>query len=62
MFIITRDHAVDQRLLEQLLGKPVSYLGMIGSRGKVARFKKRLAHKGLDLAGWPEQDIFAHDG
>ncbi len=53
LFIVTRDHAVDQRLLEDLLDKPVAYLGMIGSRGKVGRFKKRLAAKGLDLSRWP---------
>jgi xanthine dehydrogenase accessory factor len=48
VLIITRDHAVDQRILEQLITHDeLGYLGMIGSRGKVGRFKKRLAAKGL---------------
>jgi xanthine dehydrogenase accessory factor len=48
VLIITRDHAIDQQLLERLLGKDeIGYLGMIGSRGKVGRFKKRLEAKGL---------------
>ena len=54
VLIVTRDHAIDQQLLEQLLGHAhVGYLGMIGSRGKVGRFKKRLEAKGLfDAAAW----------
>lgn len=51
VLIVTRDHAIDQRLLEQLIGyDELGYLGMIGSRGKVGRFRKRLEAKGL-LAG-----------
>ena len=35
VLIVTRDHAIDQRLLEDLIGRDdVGYLGMIGSRGK----------------------------
>ncbi len=46
--IVTRDHALDQRILEQLLGhETLSYLGLIGSVGKIGRFRKRLAAKGL---------------
>jgi xanthine dehydrogenase accessory factor len=54
VLIITRDHAIDQQLLEQLIGHPeLGYLGMIGSRGKIGRFKKRLEAKGLyDEATW----------
>lgn len=52
VLIITRDHAVDQRLLEALVGHDLGYLGMIGSRGKVGRFRKRLEAKGLDLSRW----------
>jgi xanthine dehydrogenase accessory factor len=52
VLIVTRDHAVDQRLLEDLVGRDVGYLGMIGSRGKVGRFRKRLEAKGLDLSRW----------
>jgi xanthine dehydrogenase accessory factor len=48
VLILTRDHAIDQRLLEQLIGHDrLGYLGMIGSRGKVGRFKKRLEARGL---------------
>ncbi|MGE0868726.1 MAG: XdhC family protein [Kofleriaceae bacterium] len=51
VLIITRDHAIDQRLLEQLIARDeLGYLGMIGSRGKVARFHKRLEARGL-IAG-----------
>lgn len=53
VFIVTRDHALDLRLLEALLGREPTYLGMIGSRGKVGRFRKRLEAKGVDLARWP---------
>ena len=53
VLIVTRDHAVDQRLLEQLVTWPgLTYLGMIGSRGKVARFRKRLEAKGVDMAAF----------
>lgn len=48
VLIITRDHAIDQKLLEALIGNDaIGYLGMIGSRGKVGRFKKRLEARGL---------------
>jgi len=48
VLVVTRDHAVDQRLLEALVARDeIAYLGMIGSRGKVARFKKRLDARGL---------------
>src|SRR4051812_32493975 len=43
VLIVTRDHAIDQQLLEALIvHDELGYLGMIGSRGKVGRFKKRL--------------------
>ncbi len=47
--IVTRDHAQDQALLEQLLesGRELAYLGLIGSRRKVELFKQRLEHKGF---------------
>ncbi|HEY5934377.1 MAG TPA: XdhC family protein, partial [Kofleriaceae bacterium] len=48
VLIVTRDHAIDQQLLEQLIARDdLGYLGMIGSRGKVGRFRKRLEAKGL---------------
>jgi xanthine dehydrogenase accessory factor len=54
VLIITRDHAIDQQLLEKLIARDdLGYLGMIGSRGKVGRFRKRLEAKGLyDEARW----------
>jgi xanthine dehydrogenase accessory factor len=46
--IVSRDHALDQKLLEQLIVHPtLHYLGMIGSLGKVGRFRKRLEAKGI---------------
>jgi xanthine dehydrogenase accessory factor len=48
VLIVTRDHAIDQELLEKLIGRDdLGYIGMIGSRGKVGRFRKRLEAKGL---------------
>jgi xanthine dehydrogenase accessory factor len=48
VLIVTRDHAIDQKILERMIGHDrVGYLGMIGSRGKVGRFRKRLEAKGL---------------
>ena len=48
VLIVTRDHAIDLRLLEQLIVRDeIGYLGMIGSRGKVGRFRKRLMVRGL---------------
>jgi xanthine dehydrogenase accessory factor len=51
--ILTRDHAVDQAILEKLLPRQLAYLGLIGSRGKLGRFRRRLAAKGIgDDAAW----------
>jgi xanthine dehydrogenase accessory factor len=50
--IVTRDHAQDQALLEQLValpeGREPGYLGLIGSRRKVEMFKQRLSARGVD--------------
>jgi len=46
--ILTREHALDLRALEALLPREsLSYLGMIGSRKKVGRFRERLLAKGV---------------
>lgn len=47
--IASRDHEVDQEVLERLasLGAEPAYLGVIGSRGKLARFRKRLEARGV---------------
>ncbi|RMH44294.1 MAG: xanthine dehydrogenase accessory protein XdhC [Deltaproteobacteria bacterium] len=52
--IVTRDHAIDQRVLERLIGNDaLAYIGLIGSRRKVERFRARLDAKGLvDDARW----------
>lgn len=48
VLIVTRDHAIDHKLLEALISRDeLGYLGMIGSRGKVGRFRKRLEARGL---------------
>lgn len=48
VLIVTRDHSIDLRLLEQMIVRDeIGYLGMIGSRGKVGRFRKRLEVRGL---------------
>lgn len=51
LIITTRDHAIDQRILEQALAHPalldLAYLGLIGSQGKIGRFRKRLVAKGI---------------
>jgi xanthine dehydrogenase accessory factor len=47
--IATREHAIDQEVLEGLWAaraKPV-YLGVVGSRGKLERFRRRLEAKGV---------------
>ena len=44
--IVTRDHQVDQGLLEALLPYDLAYLGMIGSQRKVKVFRQRLINKG----------------
>lgn len=44
VLVVTRDHALDERILERLLpNDAITYLGLIGSRGKVGRIRKRLA-------------------
>ena len=47
VLIATRDHAVDQQLLEALIGRELGWLGVIGSRGKAGRFRRRLEARGV---------------
>jgi xanthine dehydrogenase accessory factor len=47
LLIVTHDHQTDQHLLRALIAKPFAWLGMIGSRAKVARFRRRLAVAGV---------------
>ena len=48
--IMTHGHTHDQQVLEQCLGRPCAYLGMIGSAGKAAATLQRLAQKGFGQA------------
>ncbi len=50
--VVTRDHAIDQQLMERLLPRPLAYLGLIGSRRKIAMFKDRLQAKGIGEDRW----------
>ena len=46
--VVTHDHPLDQDLGEILLRKPHAWLGMIGSRAKIAKFRMRYRAAGLD--------------
>lgn len=48
--VVTHAHALDQRLVEALLPRDLLWLGLIGSRAKVARFRLRLEAAGMDPA------------
>lgn len=46
--VVTHDHQLDERILEQCLARDWRYLGMIGSRAKAHRIIGRLVAKGAD--------------
>ncbi|MDP6932760.1 MAG: xanthine dehydrogenase accessory protein XdhC, partial [Myxococcota bacterium] len=46
--VVTHSHQLDQALIEQLLPMSLAWLGMIGSRAKVAKFLVRLRATGMD--------------
>jgi xanthine dehydrogenase accessory factor len=48
VLIVTHDHALDQDLCETLLPVRHRWIGMIGSRAKVAKFFVRLRAAGMD--------------
>ncbi len=50
VLVVTHDHALDQDLGEILLPVEQAWIGMIGSRGKLARFFVRWRAAGLDEA------------
>jgi xanthine dehydrogenase accessory factor len=51
--IATRDHALDQAVLEQLLSRPeLTSLGMLGSQRKRERFRMRMESRAIDAANW----------
>lgn len=46
--VVTHDHGLDQRIVERLLKRHCAWLGLIGSRPKVAKFLIRYKAAGLD--------------
>jgi len=48
--VVTHDHQRDQDIVERLLPKSFCWLGLIGSRSKVARFFVRYRAAGIDEA------------
>lgn len=45
--VMTPSHATDQDIVEDILGRPFAFLGMIGSQPKWARFQQNLIKKGV---------------
>jgi xanthine dehydrogenase accessory factor len=45
--ITTREHRIDQELLRAVIDLPWAYLGLIGSRTKVEKFRQRLLARGV---------------
>lgn len=46
--IVTRGHVYDQKCLEQIVRKPHAYIGMMGSKRRVAQVKKSALEHGAD--------------
>lgn len=46
--IVTRGHQYDKECLRMIAGKPHAYIGMIGSKRRVAMVKNSLAEEGID--------------
>ncbi len=53
--VVTRDHAADQKLIEQLLPHPLGYVGLIGAARKIALFRKRLELRSDDPLRFAER-------
>ena len=45
--VVTHDHATDQRVVQQLLRRPLRFVGMIGSHAKQRKFALRLRARGF---------------
>jgi len=45
--VVTHDHALDQRIVQQLLARPLRFTGMIGSLAKQRKFALRLLARGF---------------
>ncbi|HTV01462.1 MAG TPA: XdhC/CoxI family protein [Luteitalea sp.] len=50
LVIVTRGHREDLDAMRAALGRETAYLGLIGSRAKIARLYARLGEDGLDAA------------
>jgi xanthine dehydrogenase accessory factor len=48
--VVTHDHAVDQEVVQELLRRPLRFLGMIGSVPKARKFALRLRVRGFPAA------------
>jgi xanthine dehydrogenase accessory factor len=48
--VVTHDHACDQRVVQELLRRPLRFLGMIGSVAKRRKFALRLRARGFSDA------------
>jgi xanthine dehydrogenase accessory factor len=48
--VLTHDHALDQRVVQVLMRRPLRFLGMVGSRSKQRKILERLRGAGLDDA------------
>jgi xanthine dehydrogenase accessory factor len=48
--VMTHRHDLDLEIVEGLIDHPHRYLGLIGSRGKWARFRQRMEFKGVDVS------------
>ena len=48
--IMTHGHSYDSRALEWVLRRPAAYIGMIGSKGKVAATYEKMLQKGYTLS------------
>ncbi len=45
--VVTRGHALDGEVVRVLEGKPLAYLGLIGSRRKIASLREKLLNQGV---------------
>ena len=45
--VVTHSHPLDEALIRKMVEQTPTYLGLIGSRGKWARFSQRLSARGL---------------
>ncbi len=58
--IVTRSHVIDYSVLQRILDEDCAYIGMIGSKGKVAKLFASLEKSGVDRAKL--DDVYAPIG